>query len=161
MIGPPTSASPRPPVEVKTTSSDVSTPPVARDAAAVDGRPRADPIRLGNPSFPRPPRPPKTIIPVVSWTLLLPPPETIIDGMRTMTPEYPCAVGRASIRSVFERPLSPRALEIHDRAFTRHRDRFLERADFQVDVQRGDEVGRHSSPSRLTVLNPVSVKVTV
>ena len=53
------------------------------------------------------------------------------------------------------------ALHVHDRRLAGHRDRFLERADrrsaFTVAVK--DPVS--SMPSRLTVLNPGSVNVTV
>ena len=38
--------------------------------------------------------------------------------------------------------LRPRALHVDDRRLTGHRDRFLERADFQVEVHRGHEVPR-------------------
>jgi hypothetical protein len=38
--------------------------------------------------------------------------------------------------------LRPRALHVDNRRLTGHRDRFFERADFQIEVHRRDEVPR-------------------
>ena len=52
-------------------------------------------------------------------------------------------------------------LHVDDRRFGGDGDRFLERADLHVGVDGGGEVRRQLEPSRLTMLNPGSVNVTV
>ena len=142
MIGPPTSASPRPPVEVKTTSSDVSTSPVARDAAAVDRRPGANPVRLGHPFVPTPAAAAEDDHPGGQLDVAVAAARD--DHRRHEEDERRVSLrgGKGLDQIGIQRPLPPRALNVHDRAFTRHRDGFRERADSQVDVQRGNEVSR-------------------
>ena len=94
-------------------------------------------------------------------TLALPPPETIIDGIRTMTLVYPCAVGIDSMRfssSVRRRRalwtstigLSPVTVTVSSSVPTRM-------SAFTVETKSAG----NSSCSRLNVLKPARVKVTV
>ena len=100
-------------------------------------------------------------MPGLSCTLALPPPETTIDGMSSMTAAYPRAVGtdcsrsRSSVRCCFAvctstTGLSPVTVMVSSSPPT------LSSA-FSVATK---SAGR-TNPSRLTVPNPGSVNVTV
>ena len=127
---------------VITTSCVVSSRPYPETPPPLMAAPVPMPSVCAMPSLPRPPRPPKTIMPVFSCTLLLPPPETTNDGISVAMAAYPCAVGSASMSSVFICCLPPRALDVDDRALAGDRHRLLERADAHLGVDRRDEIGR-------------------
>ena len=69
-------------------------------------------------------------------------------------------LGIARENVLAHRLLRLRALDVDDRRFAGDRDRFLERADFQVAIHVATKEPVSSMPSRLTVLKPGSVNVT-
>src|SRR5262245_9215417 len=144
-MGPPTSTSPSPPDEVMTTSSVVSRRPYPETPPPLIAAPVPIPSVCAIHSLPRQPRPPKTIIPGLSWTLLLPPPLWIIDGISTMTAAYPCAVGSASI-NVLSSVRRRRALWTSTIGPPGDRERFLESADAHLGVHGHDELPRELQP---------------
>ena len=63
--------------------------------------------------------------------------------------------------SLGQHRLTLRALHVDDRRLAGDRDGLRDRADAHVGVDGGDDEPVSSMPSRLTVLKPVSVNVTV
>src|SRR5919201_4301873 len=93
-VGPPTSASPRPPDVVVTTScallmsaTYVDTPPPLRAA------PVFRPSTCMRPSLLRPPAPPKTVICGVTWMSVGPPPIVTMPGIKSAVAAQDRAVG--------------------------------------------------------------------
>ena len=146
---------------VITTSCVVSSRPYPETPPPLIAAPVPIPSVCAMPSLPRPPRPPKTIIPVLSCTLLLPPPEITNEGISVAIAANPCATGSDSMSSVFicvcrrvlctsTIGLSPVTVTVSSSVPTRN-------SALTVDTKSAGS----TRPSRTKVLKPGSLKLTL